>query len=99
MIDVYTAFDGLDKVDIDSYKSRTRELVVRYDDIKHLLKWHNENKGETMDKNSIMKIGGVAAIVLGSTALYLSGTGADAVTAIVGAVFVLAGLIAALFKK
>jgi uncharacterized membrane protein HdeD (DUF308 family) len=52
-----------------------------------------------MDKNSIMKIGGVAAIVLGSTALYLSGTGADAVTAIVGAVFVLAGMIAALFKK
>jgi hypothetical protein len=42
MIDVYTAFDGLDKVDIDRYKSRTRELVVRYDDIKHLLKWHLE---------------------------------------------------------
>ena len=50
-----------------------------------------------MNKN-ILKIGGVVAIVAGSVALYLSGTVEAAVVAIVGAVFVLAGVIAAIFK-
>ena len=50
-----------------------------------------------MDKR-ILKIGGVVAIVVGSVALYLSGTGESAVVAIVGAVFVLAGVIVAIFK-
>lgn len=50
-----------------------------------------------MNKN-VLKIGGIAAIVLGSGALFLSGTGEAVVTAIVGAVFVLAGIISAVFK-
>lgn len=45
-----------------------------------------------------LKIGGVAAIVVGSAALYFSGTGVSVITAIAGAVFVLAGIIASLFK-
>ena len=50
-----------------------------------------------MNKN-VLKWGGIAAVVLGSVALYLSGTGEAAVVAVVGAVFVLVGIIAALFK-
>jgi uncharacterized membrane protein HdeD (DUF308 family) len=50
-----------------------------------------------MNKN-VLKWGGIAAVVLGSVALYLSGTGEAAVVAVVGAVFVLVGVIAALFK-
>ena len=52
-----------------------------------------------MDKNKILKIGGIVGVVLGSAALYLSGTGESAVTAIVGGVFVLAGIIAGLVAK
>jgi len=51
-----------------------------------------------MDKNKWLKMGGVLGILIGSVCLYLSGTGEAVVTAIVGGVFVLAGLIAALFK-
>ena len=51
-----------------------------------------------MNKN-VLKWGGVAGIVAGSLALYLYGTNADMVTAIVGGVFVLAGMIAAIFKS
>lgn len=51
-----------------------------------------------MDKSKILKWGGIGAIILGSVALFLSGTGEQAVVAVVGAVFVLAGLIAAIFK-
>ena len=50
-----------------------------------------------MNKN-ILKWGGVVAVVLGSVALFLSGTGEAAVVAIVGAVFVLVGVIANIFK-
>jgi uncharacterized membrane protein HdeD (DUF308 family) len=50
-----------------------------------------------MNKQTILKIAGIVGIVGGCVALYLSGTSADAVTGIVGAVFVLAGLIAGLF--
>ena len=50
-----------------------------------------------MNKETLLKIGGVVGIVAGAVALYISGTSAEAVTGIVGAVFVLAGLIAALF--
>lgn len=50
-----------------------------------------------MNKN-ILKIGGVVATVAGAVALFLSGTGEAAVVAIIGAVFVLAGVIAAIFK-
>lgn len=51
-----------------------------------------------MDKR-ILKIGGVVAIVAGSVALYLSGADESAVVAIVGAVFVLVGVIATIFKS
>lgn len=50
-----------------------------------------------MNKN-VLKWGGIAAVVLGSVALYLSGIGEAAVVAVVGAVFVLVGIIASLFK-
>ncbi len=46
----------------------------------------------------MVKIGGIVAVVIGAVALFLSGTDETMVTAIVGAVFVLAGLIARLFE-
>lgn len=52
-----------------------------------------------MNKNSIIKIIGTVAIVGGSAALYASGTGESTVAAIVAGVFVLAGVIASLFKE
>jgi hypothetical protein len=54
--------------------------------------------GGSMTKATWLKVGGIAGVVLGSAALYLSGTTASGVTALVGGVFVLAGLIATLFK-
>jgi len=51
-----------------------------------------------MDKKTILKIGGIVATVLGAVALFLSGAGEASVVAIVGGVFVLAGIIASLFK-
>lgn len=52
-----------------------------------------------MDKNKIMKIGGVVAIIGGSVAMYLAGTSETEVAGIVAAVFVLGGVIAAVFKS
>ena len=52
-----------------------------------------------MDKNTVLKIGGIAGVAVGSVCLFLSGAGEAAVTGIVGAVFVLAGIVAAFFKK
>jgi len=52
-----------------------------------------------MDKNTVTKIGGTAAIVIGAAALFISGAGEAQVTAIVGAVAVLVGVVTALFKK
>ncbi len=49
-----------------------------------------------MDK--YFKIGGIAATVIGATLLFMSGTGEAAVTAIVGGVFVLAGIIAGIIQ-
>lgn len=46
----------------------------------------------------VYKIGGVVLVGLGSVALYASGTGEQAVIAVVGAVFVLAGLVAGIIK-
>ena len=54
-------------------------------------------QGGNMNK-TIVKIAGIVAICLGSVALFLTGIGESAVIAIVSAVFVLAGLVAALFK-
>jgi uncharacterized membrane protein HdeD (DUF308 family) len=45
-----------------------------------------------------LKIGGIIGVVAGSVALFLSGAGETVVAAIVGAVFVLAGIIAGLFN-
>lgn len=55
--------------------------------------------GGFMDKNKWLKVGGVLGIIAGSICLYLSGTGEAVVTAIVGGVFVLAGIIAGMFKS
>ncbi len=46
----------------------------------------------------VVKIAGIVAIVGGSAALYLAGTSEGVVTGIVAAVFVLAGIIASVFK-
>jgi len=54
-------------------------------------------QGKTMKANAL-KIGGIVAIVGGSAALYLAGTGEAVVGGIVAAVFVLAGIIASVFK-
>ena len=59
--------------------------------------WAENHKGENMNQ-TIVKIAGIVAICLGSVALFLTGIGESAVIAIVSAVFVLAGLVAALFK-
>jgi hypothetical protein len=52
-----------------------------------------------MDKNKVLKYGGIVAVVIGAGALNMSGTGEAAVVAIVGGVFVLAGVIAAILKS
>jgi hypothetical protein len=45
-----------------------------------------------------LKWGGIGAVILGSGALFLSGTGESMVAALVGAIFVLGGIIAGMFK-
>jgi hypothetical protein len=59
--------------------------------------WAAILQGGTMNQ-TILKIAGIIAIILGSVALFLTGIGESAVIAIVSAVFVLSGLIMALFK-
>lgn len=51
-----------------------------------------------MDKNKILTIGGVVGIIGGSVALYLGGVSEGVVTSLVGAIFVVAGIIAGMFK-
>ena len=50
-----------------------------------------------MTKKTWLTIGGVVGIVGGSIALYVAGTGEAGVTALVAAVFVIAGIIAGFF--
>jgi len=45
-----------------------------------------------------VKVGGVVAVVAGTVALFMTGVGTSAITAIVAAVVVVAGLIVSLFK-
>ena len=52
-----------------------------------------------MKKQTILKIAGVACTVIGAVCLFISGSGAELVTTLVGGVFVLAGMILAFFKK
>lgn len=52
-----------------------------------------------MDKATVLKIAGITGVVVGSVCLFLSGAGVSMVTDVVGAVFVLAGMIAMFFKK
>ncbi len=54
------------------------------------------NKEKRM-KDKVVKIGGIVAIVGGSVALYLAGTGEATITALVAGVFVIAGIIAGMF--
>ena len=51
-----------------------------------------------MDKNKILKIAGVVCIVGGAACLFIAGAGESMVAGIVAGVFVLAGIIAAIFK-
>jgi uncharacterized membrane protein HdeD (DUF308 family) len=50
-----------------------------------------------MTKKTWLTIGGVIGIVGGSIALYVAGTGEAGVTALVAAIFVIAGIIAGFF--
>ena len=52
-----------------------------------------------MDKGKILKIAGVVLVGLGSVALFMGGAGEQTTIAVVGAVFVLAGLVAAIIKS
>jgi len=47
----------------------------------------------------ILKIGGIVAIVIGAAALYMSGVSESAAMLVVGAVFTLAAVVAAILKK
>lgn len=47
-----------------------------------------------MDKKTMLKYGGIVAVVAGTGALYLSGTGESAVVEIVAGVFVAIGVVA-----
>ncbi len=51
-----------------------------------------------MDKKKIMTIVGVIAVAGGATALYFAGATEGMITALVGGVFVLIGLILSFFK-
>lgn len=55
-------------------------------------------EGDTMDKKTTLKYGGIAAVVIGTGALYLSGTGESAVIEIVAGVFVVIGVIADIIR-
>ncbi len=50
-----------------------------------------------MNKKAV-QVGGIAAVVAGSVALYIGGAGEAVVTSLVGGVFVLAGIIAGIIK-
>ena len=52
-----------------------------------------------MEKKTMFTIGGIAAIVLGSVALFLGGNDAGVATEIVGATFILVGIIANLIRN
>ena len=47
----------------------------------------------------ILTIGGIVAIILGSVALYFAGSTEGQITALVGGVFILIGLILSFFKE
>lgn len=51
-----------------------------------------------MNKN-VIKIGGIVAVALGCVGLYLGGASESDTIALVGGVFTLAGIIAAMVKK
>lgn len=51
-----------------------------------------------MDKKKIMKIAGVGATIVGAGLLYVSGSGEDMAMELIGAVFLVAGIIANFFK-
>ncbi len=52
-----------------------------------------------MNKDKILKYGGIVGIVLGSGALYLSGAGEDTAMSLVGGAFVLFGIFSQILKK
>lgn len=51
-----------------------------------------------MDKK-VLRIGGLIAVMLGAAALYAGGANESTVAAVVGAVFVIGGLVAAIVKN
>jgi uncharacterized membrane protein HdeD (DUF308 family) len=51
-----------------------------------------------MNKEKILKIGGVVAIVAGTAVLFMSGTSESTVIELVAGVFVIAGVVAMVIK-
>ena len=52
-----------------------------------------------MDKTKILKWAGIVGVIAGAICLYFAGVAEAAVTAIIGAVFVLIGLVMAIFRS
>ena len=52
-----------------------------------------------MDKKTVLTIAGIVAVIGGSICLYLAGTTEATITALVGGIFVIAGIIAGMFGK
>ncbi len=55
------------------------------------------NAQRSIMNKTVLKVGGIVAIVIGAAALFVTGVTSEAVTAVVSAVFILAGLIAGVF--
>jgi hypothetical protein len=52
-----------------------------------------------MSKENVLKIVGISGIVVGSGCLYFTGTSTSLIGTLVGAVFVLIGIVISFFKK
>ena len=52
------------------------------------------------DKNKkILKYSGMAAVALGSTAMYLAGSAESSVAAVVAGIFIIAGIVISIIKE
>jgi LPXTG-motif cell wall-anchored protein len=55
--------------------------------------------GEDMEKEKVLKVGGIVGIVIGTICLYLTGASETSITSLVGVVFVAIGVVFSFFKK
>ncbi len=52
-----------------------------------------------MEKEKVLKVGGIVGIVIGTICLYLTGASETSITSLVGVVFVAIGVVFSFFKK